>query len=111
MGLGFCVMYINANEIHRYACIEVDRLRTSEQALTAFAREMIELSDWPEGGDIDGFDFQEAAVKHGILIPEKRAEPCGEDCNCNAYYSDAEWTEGVTCYRISAALAKKGSIS
>jgi hypothetical protein len=74
--------------------------------LEAFFRELIELADWPEGGDIDGFEFQDAAVKHGLLIPEQRTEPCGEGCNCNQYYSDEEWTEGVICYRLAPALLK-----
>lgn len=73
----------------------------------AFIREIFRLSDWPEGGDIDGFELQDAAVKHGYLIPETRTEPCGEGCNCSTYYSDDEWRDGVTCYRISAQLMKK----
>ena len=38
--------------------------------LEKFAKKMFELSDWPEGGDIDGFDFQEAAVECGLLTAE-----------------------------------------
>lgn len=100
----FGVKTDRANDTHRNACIELAALVAERDALKAFARELIELSDWPDGGDIDGFDFQDAAVKHGILIPEQRSEPCGEDCSCNAYYSDEEWKEGITCYRLAAAL-------
>lgn len=76
--------------------------------LRAFAREMIDLADWPDGGDIDGFEFQDAAVKHGVLIPERRTEPCGEGCSCDAFYSNEEWKEGITCCRIADALKKAG---
>ena len=67
-----------------------------------FAQKMFELSDWPEGGDIDGFDFQEAAVECGLLLPETRTQPCGEDCFCEEYHGDMK--DGVTCYRKSQAL-------
>ncbi len=83
------------------------QLRAELASLRGFIEELFELSDWPEGGDIDGFDFQDAAVKHGLLIPEQCTEPCGEGCNCNQYYSDAEWAEGITCYRLAAALKTK----
>ena len=70
--------------------------------LEKFAKKMFELSDWPEGGDIDGFDFQEAAVECGLLTPETRHEPCGEWCHCDSYHGDM--SEGVTCYRKAPFL-------
>lgn len=73
-------------------------------SLKSFVRDLIDLADWPEGGDIDGFDFQDLCVKHGLLLPEVRREPCGENCSCNSYYSDEEWEEGITCYRLALFL-------
>ena len=70
--------------------------------LEKFAKKMFELSDWPEGGDIDGFDFQEAAVECGLLTPETRHEPCGDNCHCAEYHGDMK--EGVTCYRKAPFL-------
>ena len=70
--------------------------------LELFARKMFELSDWPEGGDIDMFDFQEAAIECGLLIPETRTEPCGEHCHCAEYHGDMK--DGVTCYRKAPIL-------
>jgi hypothetical protein len=87
-------------------CQDLATFKTRLEKAEAFIREIFELSDWPEGGDIDGFELQDAAVKHGFLIPETRMEPCGEGCNCNTYYSSDEWEGGVTCYRISAELMK-----
>jgi hypothetical protein len=71
--------------------------------LRAFAREVMEA--WPEGG-IEGDDMQEIAVKHGMLAPEIRHEPCGEWCNCNAGVDvdGGEWERGVECYRRTALL-------
>ena len=89
-----------ANETHKAACAEIASLR-------GFVKELFELADWPDGGDIDGFDFQDTAVKFGVLETEQRTEPCGESCNCAEYYSDDEWQDGITCYRIAAALTKE----
>ena len=75
--------------------------------LRAFAREMFELADWPEGGDIDGFAFQDTAVKHGLLIEETRTERCGEKCYCaDEYHGEDAMREGVTCYRKSQWLTE-----
>lgn len=70
----------------------------------AFARKMFELSDWPDGGDIDGFEFQEAAIECGMLKAEQRTEPCEEDCHCAQYHGADAMKEGVTCYRKAAFL-------
>lgn len=72
--------------------------------LEKFALKLFELADWPEGGDIDMFDFQEAAVECGLLTPETRHEPCSliEYCHCREYHGDM--SEGVTCYRKAAFL-------
>ncbi len=70
--------------------------------LEKFAKKMFELSGWPEGGDIDGFDFQDAAAECGLLTKETRHEPCGESCFCAIYHGDM--SEGVTCYRKAPFL-------
>lgn len=67
-------------------------------SLLAFARDI--LASFPEGG-LDGGDLQEIAVKHGLLVPETRYAPCGEDgaCSCAEYVAADEFADGVTCYR------------
>ncbi len=78
------------------------------EAANAFINEMFKLFDWPEGGDVDGGEFQDAAVKHGLLVPETRFEPCAkEDCMCNEYYTGEDFELGVTCYRRAALAATK----
>jgi hypothetical protein len=73
--------------------------------LQSFVRDLIDLADWPEGGDIDGFEFQDLAVKHGLLLPETRYKPCSEEhCSCASYYADDEWEDGITCYRLDPSL-------
>ncbi len=71
--------------------------------LRAFAREV--MSAWPEGG-IEGDDLQDIAVKHGMLAPELRHDPCGEWCQCNGIggYDSNDWQRGVVCYRRTALL-------
>ncbi len=113
--LQYAVESLKAEGRHNQAGILIDvatafaELQAENARLREFAKAMIELADWPEGGDIDGFDFQDAAVKHGILIPEQRSEPCGEDCACNSYYGDNEWKDGIACYQIAAALSGDAS--
>lgn len=75
---------------------EVERLRD-------FTRKMFDLTDWPEGGDIDGGDFQDAAVVSGLLVPETRTESCGAGCFCTEYHGDM--SDGVTCYRKTEWLS------
>jgi hypothetical protein len=70
-----------------------------EGKLKDFANALFELSEWPDGGDIDLGDFQDLAVKYGLLVPEIRHKPCGESCNCEGYYSEKEFAQGITCYR------------
>lgn len=68
-------------------------------ALRRFAREIMDA--WPDGG-IEGADLQAIAVKHGLLVPETRHEPCGESCLCAHHVYSDEWP--VTCYRRTALL-------
>ena len=83
-------------------------LATELRALREFAADMFDASDWPDGGDIDGFEFQEAAIKRGILIPETRRERCGERCHCAENHSESEMKDGVTCYRKPEWLQSVG---
>lgn len=70
--------------------------------LRAFAREI--LSAWPEGG-VEGDDLQDIAVRHGLLVPETRYAPCGEECcMCADYATEEEFIEGVICYRRAGWL-------
>ncbi len=83
---------------------EIDsRIAYENEKLRAFAREV--MAAWPEGG-IEGDDLQEIAVKHGLLAPEIRHEPCGEWCQCNGIggYGSDDWQRGVECYRRTALL-------
>ncbi|OGO33092.1 MAG: hypothetical protein A2Z03_02170 [Chloroflexi bacterium RBG_16_56_8] len=72
--------------------------------LRAFAQAVMEC--WPMG-DLDGGTLQDAAVTHGLLIPETRHEPCAEGCNCAENADAQEWSFGVVCYRKTPLL--KGS--
>ncbi len=67
-------------------------------SLLAFTRDI--LACWPEGG-IDGPEMQDTAVKHGLLLPDIRHAPCGEEgaCSCAEYATPEEFAAGVTCYR------------
>lgn len=82
----------------------IDRLRTGDDALRAFAQQV--MKSWPEG-DVDGGDLQDAAEKHGLLKPERRYEPCVPVCSCIEYHGDDEWRDGVTCYRKTPLLTRE----
>ena len=81
----------------------VSNCADENKKLRAFAREV--MAAWPEGG-IEGEDLQEIAVKHGMLAPEIRHEPCGEWCQCNSMncLDSDDWKGGVECYRRTALL-------
>lgn len=67
------------------------------RGLAAFALELIDGA-W-EGASFDGGDVQEAGVRHGLLVVERREESCGEHCSC------AEHGFPIECYRLTPALA------
>jgi hypothetical protein len=78
---------------------------TDLEKLREFAQGIFRLADWPEGGDIDGFDLQELAVRLELLETVRPTEPCGEPCACLFYYGREEFAEGgVTCYRKTPLL-------
>ena len=77
--------------------------QTERDALREFVADMFEAAEWPEGGDIDGGQFQELATKHGILAEEERIAPCEgrESCWCSDYGGPGP----TTCYRKAQWLA------
>lgn len=64
---------------------------SSNPDLLGFAKAIFEATDWPTGGDLDGFAFQEIAEKYGLLKAETRTAPClPEGCHCAEYYDPDE---------------------
>lgn len=72
------------------------RAETEVEQLRGFARRVMEV--WPHG-DLDGGELQEVAVAAGLLRPEERCTPCGENCGCAEFYAADEISDGFTCYR------------
>lgn len=70
--------------------------------LRGFAQDI--LNDWPDVGYIDGFDLQQLAHKHGLLVSKTTFAPCGEHCTCAEMVDEYEWAEGVTCFRKTDLL-------
>jgi hypothetical protein len=104
---------LNLEELRRIAALQGDitpeRLlmewaAKEIDALRAFAQAVMEA--WPIF-DIDGDTLQEVALKHGMLKPETRYEPCGETCACAEYTGQSEWDDGVVCYRFTQLLTGK----
>ncbi len=56
------------------------------------------MEDWPDTPNLDGFDIQDLAVKHGLLNPVTVTEPCGDNCNCLEWIAPDEFP--TTCYRL-----------
>ncbi len=77
----------------------------SEERRRAFVDDLFEKTDWPDGGDLDGFDFQELCVKHGLLATVEVTEACGDNCGC------AEYTDfPTTCYRRTELSRRTASV-
>lgn len=93
---GYKDAYEVASSMAKNYLAETNKLRAFAQAI---------MESWPDGG-IEGDDLQEIAVKHGMLTPEIRHEPCGEWCNCNSMncLDSDDWKDGVECYRRTALL-------
>lgn len=81
---------------------EIERLSAENAHLLAFARDI--MAAWPDG-DVDGGALQEIAVANGLLVPETRTEPCGDECACAEYHSPEDMAEGVTCCRRGPLLS------
>jgi len=80
-------------------------LRAENETLRAFARDI--MAPWPVGS-VDGYEVQDLAIEHGLLVSETRTERCGDACECAEYHSPEEMADGVTCYR-RGPLLKDGS--
>ena len=76
--------------------------------LASFALEF--LKDFPDLMSVDGFEIQDLAVKHKLLIPRTVYSPCGDDCNCSEYHDRDEWPEGVTCYHVAEWLIRAAEL-
>lgn len=67
--------------------------------LTEFVRDLVDK--WAWSADVDGGDFQDSAVRHGVLVPTEMAEPCDQGrCGCAENGADFP----TTCYRLHAEL-------
>lgn len=62
------------------------------------------LNDWPELCDLDAFEIQDIAEKHGLLVPEIRHEPCGEECMCATMGDGTEFIKGMKCFHKAEFL-------
>ena len=80
---------------------ERDAARAECDALRAFARAVLE--GWPESAP-DGFELQELAIEHGMLVGSTVTAPCGDECQCAEYHGASDMAEGVICYRRSPLL-------
>jgi len=94
-GLGVVALAVTSINARNDERDEMARLR-------GFAQDI--LKDWPDVGYIDGFDLQQLAHKHGLLVSETLFKPCGEQCSCAEMVDQVEWDEGVTCYRKTPLL-------
>ena len=92
------IMESNVTDIRKLGPDEATTLvahyADENKKLRAFAKDIMEA--WPDGC-IEGDDLQEIAVKHGMLAPEIRHEPCGEWCQCNSMncLDSDDWKGGV----------------
>lgn len=82
---------------------ELRRLNSERDQLRAFAQEI--MDGWPDVGTLDGFDLQELAVKHGLLVATIRHQPCSEEfCSCAEMVDERDWQQGVDCYHTTPLL-------
>ena len=91
-------------DVYQVQTARILELEAERDKLRAFARAMFALADWPDGGDIEGCDFQDTAAEHGLLTPEERTTPCADNCWCAGFHGDCET---VTCYRKAEWLLEK----
>ncbi len=76
---------------------ELEQAKQQIEALRGFAQAL--MVNWFEGLSVDGCDLQDMAETHGLLKPEPRTEPCGQNCTC-AEYGDFP----AECYRQTELL-------
>lgn len=99
---------LDTHQRHQRYLQASERIRADAETiayLRLFALTVMEA--WPMGG-IDGGELQDIAVTCGLLRPEERSEPCGEQCVCAEYVTPAEFERGVTCYRKTDLLTGGG---
>ncbi len=90
----------DAAEALQYASSLI-RSKREVSKLQSFAQEIMQA--WPEGG-IEGDDLQRIAVRHGLLTPQIRHEPCGEACLCAEVLDPSDWEAGARCYGKTTLL-------
>jgi hypothetical protein len=66
--------------------------------LLQFAADVLETGSLPIGG-MGGNELQEIAIKHGLVIPERRFGSCRKNCSCIGFYTKEQWIQGIICYR------------
>ena len=74
------------------------------ERLRAFAQAIMDASDWPEGGDLDGFQIQEIAEIHGLLVATQQTKPCGAGCWCAEYNGEISEAQPAICFRKTPLL-------
>lgn len=88
--------------------MQMNENEENTKLLASFALEF--LKDFPDLMSVDGFEIQDLAVKHKLLIPRTVYSPCGDDCNCSEYHDRDEWPEGVTCYHVAEWLIRAAEL-
>ena len=88
---------------------EVERMAAENEKLRADLLPLQEFMDaifgeFPDHGDIDGFDLQDIAEACGLLKKKATVTPCGEHCGC-AENGIADGTE-AQCYRIQPVMRR-----
>lgn len=93
-------LFSREKEALRVLLADWEERKKDSERLRAFAQEAVNAL--PEFG-LDGGELQDLAVKHRLLKPEERTEPCCEEaCIC------AEYGFPTTCYRKTELL--KGDV-
>jgi len=84
---------------------QFERIKDMLKNLIGFANAIFEAVEWPDGLELDAGEFEEIAVKYGLLLPEIRHEPCSEFCPCTEVCNEEDWKRGVTCNRKAEWLS------
>lgn len=109
MRIDECGSYVRAQEATQALAskdAEIARLREDLLALQMFTDSVI--GEFPDHGDIDGFDLQDIAVACGLLKEETITAPCGEHCSC---FFDADVVGQCQCYRVQPVMHRARSAS
>lgn len=95
---------VAAQDLSKRAQEVLDRIIAERDALRSFAQAIMEAADWPDGGDVDGFQVQELAEEHGLLVKTEQTKPCGENCSCLEYNGEVSEKWPAICYRKTPLL-------